>query len=310
MSWLQTQLKKLVMETSRYEEEIKKINSINSNTYNEFHNWTPLKLVFLHYSLAIYSAIIHNSIYFDNMFYVDLFAGSGINKTKKGNILLIGSPLIATLNYKDKYTKFFFCENDPKYNKALTDRLNSFNVKDKLVCDKDCNAVLDKIIDEIAKHRKYHSFFFIDPFAMEFEWKSMKKVLGIKSDIVFVFMTSEIRRAWSSAKSNPNWNHEKISSFFGNDLWKNANNDEDLINFYKKNILDVRKSGIIETVKIKGKKFSYDIFFITNKTKGGNRWLRGINKAKKEIESNTEAAVKTSLDILTNKQSVLNSFFK
>ena len=88
MSWFQDQLKKIEAKNSRYKEEFEKIGNIQRDAFNEFHEWTPLKLIFLHYVMAIYTAIIHKSPYFKHMYYADLFAGSGINKMKRRLIFL------------------------------------------------------------------------------------------------------------------------------------------------------------------------------------------------------------------------------
>jgi len=306
MTWLLRQLKKLVATESRYKDKIDKIASIHGNVFNEFAEWTPLKLVFLHYVLAIYTAIIHK--YFKHMYYVDLFAGSGINKTKKGKYCLIGSPFIAVLNHSDKYDKFFFCERNADFAEVLDKRLDAIDITNKQVFPKDCNLEIDKILAEIKDVRDKHILFFIDPFALDFNWKSMQKVLETRSDIIFTFMTTQIVRAWKSALARPGYDTEKLNALYGDTSWKKAVEFSDLLGIYKENILNIRKKGIIETVEVKGNGFHYHVLFITTETKGGNKWLGGIKTAKKEIEQNSEDAVRVSLEIIARKQSELSTF--
>jgi len=185
MDWLKKHIQPLEVTNSQFKKDIDEIIKIQPEVYNEFNEWTPLKLVFLNYALDVCTIIINK--YFDNKYYVDLFAGSGINKMKNKKDFLIGSPLIATLRYRNKFTKLFFCESDLSLFDSLKERLDYFKEQKLLTFSKNCNECLDDIIREINKDQGY-SFFFIDPHCMEFDWGSMKKVLNLRSDIVFTLM--------------------------------------------------------------------------------------------------------------------------
>lgn len=142
MTWLDNQIKDLQEKTSKFKEEINKIKNVNPKIYNEFKETTILKLIFLNYSLNIYAIIIHSLILrkkiFKHMFYVDLFSGSGLDKVKQKNYILIGSPFISVLNHKDKFTKYFFCEENSDYRTALESRLNVLGISNKEIYE-DCN---------------------------------------------------------------------------------------------------------------------------------------------------------------------------
>lgn len=307
MEWLKKQIKELESTNSRFKKEIEKISNINPNTYNEFKEWTPLKLIFLNYVLGMYTPII--SSHFKNMFYVDLFAGSGINKTNKNKDTIMGSPFIASLNYSNKFDKLFFVDLNKEYSKTLNNRLNSLPIKNKEVVNGDCNTSIDKILEEIKKYRNKHTFFFIDPHSMEITWETMKKALSMRSDIIFTFMTSQIIRAWTGCIARGVCDTKKLDSFYGDKSWKKAKSSDDLLNIYEEKILKVRENGLLEHVHINvGERFNYHSIFITNKTKHGNPWMNVIKKAKKEIEKNTEKAVKAALDIIKKRQTQLSQF--
>lgn len=306
MEWLKSQLRKIVSSfNTRYAEKIKKIENVEAEISNEFQTWTPLKLIFLHYVMAIYTAIA--SKHFRHIFYVDLFAGSGINKIKKD--ILIGSPFIATLNHHKKYDKFFFVEKDKEYAKALKKRLECISIENQEVINDDCNNAVGKILEEIDKANNKHSLFFIDPYAMEINWETMKKILEIRSDIIFTFMSSQIIRAWAAAKSNKEYEQKRLNAFFGDDSWKKANDIDELLGIYKENILKIRTDAVIEDVHINPESgFNYHIIFITTKTRGENQWMGGIKKAKTEIEKNPSGAVKIALEIIGERQQDLSAF--
>jgi len=303
MTWLDKQIKNLEATNSKFSEEIRTIKNICPEVCNEFSETTPLKLIFLNYSLDMYTTIIKK--HFTNVFYVDLFAGSGINKMKNSKDDLVGSPFIAFLNHKDKYTKFFFCENDSKLFDALEKRTIALSPKNVEFFDKDCNTELDSIIKQISGFNNKHAFFFIDPYSMEFNWKSMEKVLNLHSDIVFTFMSSQIARAYSAAMAKPSYSTKALDGFFGDKSWKSVRGAKNLVEIYKNNIKKIRPGAVMESVNIDN---YYDLIFITNKTKGDNPWMDVIRTVKKEIEKNPKSAVKTALDKCKRGQMELGDF--
>lgn len=301
MTWLDKQIKALEKTTSTNNDEIQRIHSINPDVVNTFFEATPLKLVFLNYSLAIYSTIIPK--FFDKMFYVDLFAGSGINSLRSKNDILIGSPFIATLNHKNKFETFFFCDDTKEFCDTLGLRLDELSIKKYEISYGDCNKKLEKILSKINQHKgKNHIFFFIDPYGMGFEWKSMEKVLSSYSDILFTFMTSGINRAWLAACRNPSFKTNTLDAFFGDQSWKKAKCETDLIKIYKKNILSVRPNADMVDINIDN---VYNLLFITNKTPNNNPWLDALRKAKGSIEENSKEVVLTALDKLKRGQTDL-----
>jgi len=308
MTWLDNQIKNLEETNSKFKDDISKIKNIHPETVNIFQEATPLKLVFLDYSLKIYSTIIYNyiknNLIFNNMIYVDLFCGSGLNRLKSQNDLLIGSPLVSILNHKSKFNKFFFCDNKDEYCSALQSRIQILNINNTKIYKGDCNKIIDQIISDIKKFKKPHSFFFIDPYSTEFSWNSMNKVLKTYSDVLFTFMTPAINRIRESAFAQPYNKTEVLDNFFGNKSWNNSL--KDVVEIYKENILKAREKALIESVRIAD---YYDLIFITNKTKKENQWMRGIIKAKNEIEANSKQAVKITLDKLKRGQKDLESFF-
>ncbi len=307
MEWLKKQIKKLEITNSEFKEKTQQIIKIDPNVYNEFQAWTPLKLILLNYVLDVCTTIIKTKSFFKKLYYIDLFAGSGINKIKETTDFFIGSPLIAAFNHADYYNEMLFCEKNDLFSETLDLRLQTLNKKNLFVKKGIYENYLNEILEKV-KSAKTYSFFFIDPNCMEFTWDNMKKVLSTKSDIIFNFMSSEINRAVGYAKKRKGGN--SLTKLFGDTSWKKASNHEDLVEIYKNNILKERMDAPIRIIKVRSKKFHfcYHLLFITNKTKGGNSWLRAIEKAKKEIEKNSDKAVEIALDIVKKRQSELSQF--
>ncbi len=308
MEWLKKWIRELEVTNSRFKDEIQEVTKIKPDVYNEFKEWTPLKLILLDYTLNVCTSIIKNTSFFKKSYYIDLFAGSGINKIKGTEDFLIGSPLIASLNHSDAYSSMIFCEKEKSYSEALDLRIKSLKKNNLNVMKNEYEICLDCVLEKVGDRNTY-SFFFIDPHCMEFKWNEMKKVLQVRSDIIFTFMSSEIFRAVGLANSGIS-EGEGLTNFFGDESWKAVNDIDDLVGIYKSNILKERTEAPIRLIKIKSKQFNfcYHLFFITNKTLGDNKWLMAIDKVKKEIESNSDKSVEIAMHIVKKRQLELSHF--
>lgn len=306
-NWLKKNIKELEITNSKFNLEIEEIRKIKPEVYNKFREWTPLKLILLNYALNVCTTIIDKTSFFKKKYYIDLFAGAGINKIKDTEDFLIGSPLIASLNHYKSYNSMIFCEKDSSFLETLKLRLK-FLKKENLEIKGGYEQNLDGIIKTV-EGRDTYSFFFIDPNSTEFIWKDMKKVLNVRSDIIFNFMSSQIYRAVAQFKCGIG-KGEVLTNLFGDDSWKEATSAEHLVEIYKNNILKERSNAPIRIIEIRSKQFNfcYHIFFITNKTKGENKWLRAIDRLKTEIEYNSDLAVMDALNIIKKRQSELTQF--
>lgn len=308
IDWLKFHIGRIEQKNSRFKDELNILKDIDKGTYNEFQYWTPLKLIVLNYLLDICTKISRK--YFKNICYIDLFAGSGIDhfKNKKDDFLM-GSPLISVLNYGHIYDKMIFCENDSESFKALDLRLKFLKRTNIDVIPGCCNKTLTKIITGIGK--KDWAFIFVDPYCLEFDWNSMKTLLGLRSDILFTFMSKLMFDRVVSAEKTKESNRG-LDRFFGDNSWESANSPEDLVEIYKRNIIKERPWAVIEVIKIQSTKrnFYYHLFFITNQTKGEMKWLKPIKELKEKIENYSDEAVKISLDMITRGQTELASWEK
>lgn len=307
MPWLKKQIKGIEETNSKFSNEIKIIREIKPEVFNESEHWTPLKLAFLNFTLDVCAIVAKNK--FEKKNYIDLFSGSGINKTRgKYDDYLIGSPFIALLNHKEKFTKFFFCETNIDYFEALSERINALGFDNINLSPEDCNDELPDILNALNKEEKNYNFFFIDPYNLEFSWESMKKILNIRSDILFTFMPRAIWRTIATNKATGH-GHKALKRVFGNNSWENATCEEDLIKIYQENILKERNDAVILDTQIKSKGgFTYNLIFITHKTKGNNPWLNPIRNAKEEIEKHSDVAIKSLLSIIKKRQMTLENY--
>jgi three-Cys-motif partner protein len=310
MDWLKKGIASLDVNNPQYAVEIDEILKIKPDVFNNFNEWTPLKLILLNYTFYVCSTIISKTSFFKHKYYVDFFAGSGINKLKGKQDLIIGSPLIVSRgNHSALYDEMIFCEKDPILSEALSLRLNFLKKRNLTVIGREYESCLDEIMKKLNQRDTY-SFLFIDPDCMEFKWEDMKKVLATRSDILFNFMTTEMWRCVGLANAGKS-EGKKLIDMFGDESWKKAKTEEEFVEIYKNKILEERKDAPVKVIKVQSKKFHfyYHLFFVTNKTSGGNKWLRAIDKAKEEIEANSDKAVMMALDVVKKRQRDLSEFW-
>jgi len=305
-TWLQKHMSEIETDFINKKKIINAIKSKYPNVYYSCNIWTPLKLIILDYTMKICIPIIKKS-YFKKIAYVDLFACSGINKLNDNpQDCFVGSAIIPVLRYCDDINMFYFCEKENTNSTALSERLSLISQNNIFVHKGDYNTIIDTIINEISDNKTY-SFFFIDPYAMEFTWDTMKKILDIKSDILLNYMTTNTYRAINKCKLDNKTT--ALNNFFGDEGWKKCNSASDALALYQNNIKNYRKNALIKTIKVPGKSsFYYHMIFITKKTKNENQWMRGIDKVKEEIENCNIHTARNALDILKGRQLDLDSF--
>jgi len=312
MEWLKKHIGKLVLTNTKHEREIKVMQSINPAIINEFQAWTPLKLVLLNYALDTCTTIIRRQTHFQKMAYFDLFSGSGINKISGTGDLLIGSPLIASLNYSNYYGAMYFIEDDPGLSTTLQQRLSSLNKPSIIVNSGPYGQHLQDLCN-IANQPHTYSFFFIDPYSFEFGWDSMRKVLsnptGTGRDILFTLMSSQIRRSIGLAVKGEGGG-TSLNKLYGDDSWKDVSSDEEVAEAYIRGVEKTFSEKVTRTIKVQSAKyhFCYHLLFITNKTRGQNPWLKSIDKAKEEIERNSDKSVELAMDLINKRQLELKGF--
>jgi hypothetical protein len=304
-------LEKKLREITHKDDSEKSLCEKDSNIRNEIYPWAPLKLVSLKYIASVYIDIIEKRVpkLFDGMYYVDLFSGSGICMIKGSPLTCCGSPLIIDGLQKQKqkhFTKMFVNDSNEEYARALHSRLQDSQAE-VVVTHQDANKCLDEVATELPE--KSHSLIFVDPNCSEFSWKSMEKVLGLDSDIFFLFQSGELIRGLSVA-CNPD---AHIFNFFkdGERAQRMCNSAVEgekasaVFEMYKEDVKEARgPKTLLESIRIDGGRFYYDMLFITKRTRQGSPWHdRAIIPLKDKIERYNSDDVTQTLDRIAEKTS-------
>jgi three-Cys-motif partner protein len=159
---------------------------VQSDIYNSFNTWSALKLILHSATVNMYTTVA--SEHFDDIFYIDTLAGSGVSEYGDEQCFL-GSPIIASKAATEPFSKMYFVEGDLKKKRALEERLKfvfenpDIDVQephDYEVYHGDVNDKVDEIVNDIWEVAKPNPNFnhlgSIDNQGLDFDWESMERV--------------------------------------------------------------------------------------------------------------------------------------
>lgn len=289
--------------------ELEKIVETNPEFVYTANPLTVWKLVSLFFYMDVYTRVMSGSIpkHFDEIHYIDVLSGSGINKINGD--YFFGSPFIATMF---PFNYMHFVEELQLRSGSLNKLLDSFGVdKSKFkIYNKNCNDIIDDLLEKIPN--RAHSLVFVDNEGLNVNWSTMEKLFKIKSDLIINFQTKEIPRVVGRSVSFSQQDENKLTLFFGDDIWKQAKVKEDLLKIYIKKISQYR--DLIEVIPIRSGErggYFYDLIFVTKKTTTGSKWFYDLMAyLKNRLTKRTGKDVKIVLDILSGKIKTLDEFKK
>lgn len=177
----------------------------------------------------------------EDMIYVDLTAGSGINKVRESGDTILGSPLIALSN-PISFSKYIFCERETELVQALKIRINKqFRRKNVVIFGRDVNAMTDKFSFYIPKNTgkyKVSGICLIDAYSMNIHFEAIKSLAELGMNFLLVF--SLPMNKFHNYNYYNTQGKDSLQKFMGASLkdlegLKNATNNETYFRFLVKN---------------------------------------------------------------------------
>ena len=183
-------------------------------------NWTIEKLDILSDYLDFYLTALKNQKF--NKIYIDAFAGTGTIQVGDGTETINGSSKLA-LSAKNDFDKYIFIEKNKKFYNELISLIDTeyHQYKRKVkTYNTDCNKALKEICDTID-WRNNRAILFLDPYAAELEWETLKKIAKTKAiDVWYLFPFSAANRMLKKDKRVDDTWKKKLNSLFGDDSWE------------------------------------------------------------------------------------------
>jgi len=228
----------------------------------EYGFWSLKKEIALMYWIWPFLQIA--SKYFKSYYYIDLFAGSGL--VKADSSYFVGSPLVAicsTLSDK-KFAQFICFELDNDRKNSLEKRAAIAAEQYETCCPKifnsDCNQNIKQVLEDCCPSYKSCFLAFIDPQGIsDLKWITVEQLLKHgKGDFILNFPTSGINRNLNIERSK-----NTLTEFFGDNLWCEKTNSDDLIKHYMNKIASYGKTVDNVPVKDQYNHRLYDLIFAT-----------------------------------------------
>jgi three-Cys-motif partner protein len=119
----------------------------------------------------------------NGLYYIDLFAGAGIERIRGTQSLEWGSPLLAA-QIRYPFTGLCLCERDKRKHDALLKRVGRFpNVQ--LLPAGDANKCIHKVIQQIPERSL--SLAFLDPYGLHLEYDTIAVLAQRRVDLIIFF---------------------------------------------------------------------------------------------------------------------------
>lgn len=292
--------------------------AIAPDVYNEYGPWSALKLIVLVATVNMYTTVI--SDYYDDWFYIDALAGSGVSIADNGNEdVFLGSPILAAMHAHEPFTKMYFIEKHQGKASALEDRLewafDEFDISQpeyeyEVICG-DANQELNGVVQDmwgLARRDgkpRFHNLLFVDNQGFDVCWDGMKSVGDNTSgDFLINFPTPGLNRNTYQEES-----HDALTKYFGGDMWREADSAEELIEIYCRRLSGFDNEIQVTTNVDSGvKNYQYDVIYATRKTQSGSDYVNAVKYVKEFVEEVDGGDVNQMLDILYGDQEVLQEF--
>ncbi|MCE5217958.1 three-Cys-motif partner protein TcmP [bacterium] len=188
--------------------------------------WTELKLEIVRDYASAYSTIMSNQT--DpalEHFYVDAFAGPGVNISKATGQLIPGSPTNA-LNVSPPFCEYHLIDADGDKLDMLEDSLRGRTDRDVTTYSGDCNEILiEKVFPLVPYNRYRRALCLLDPYNIDLDWQVMSAAGEMRSVEIFLnFMVMDINRG--VLRRNPELidpqQAERLTRFWGDGSWRDA----------------------------------------------------------------------------------------
>ncbi len=180
--------------------------------------WTIEKLDILSKYLDFYTTALKNQNF--RKIYVDGFAGEGEITLRNGQ-KIEGSASIA-LNIGLPFDRYYFIELNTKKAKKL--ELLKYSRKDRniTIINSDANIALQSLVLN-TDWRYSRGVFFVDPFATQTEWKTLKVISDTGSiDLWFLFPFYAVNRLFAKDKEQIVLWKDRLNNCFGGNDWEDV----------------------------------------------------------------------------------------
>lgn len=157
----------------------------------------------------------------DQLVYIDLFAGAGYAKIEESGKTFRNSALLA-MSIPIPFTKYILCEQDPQRFEALNQRVRrDFPHLNCELIQGDSNKNIDKVLKAMPPYGKGNTllpFCFVDPFSLNLHFNTISTLgKGLMDFLILQALHMDANRNFDSYFKDES---TKIENYLGNANWR------------------------------------------------------------------------------------------
>lgn len=258
---------------------------------NDYRPMTALKLIVLSAGVEVFSNIAPDR--YDETYYLDLFAGSGVTKLRGRDDYVVGSPILAPVMSHELLDEYHFVDNDEATVEALRARLDYMASITDFPRDR-CHVhhrdateyvhdFMDDRKDELGPGFKgLNLFTFIDPEGLDPQWPAVRRLGDVYGDLLVHFPTMSASRQLGKDTT-------KARQYFGSSDWEHKRSEDARRRFYEERLTSCRNKDITVPIRINsgrsGQRFHYNLIYATRRTENDSPYVAAMESTKTKIES-------------------------
>jgi three-Cys-motif partner protein len=290
----------------------------------EYKELSIIKLILFTVVVDLYTSIIPSpKTAFDDMFYIDCLAGSGITHMEGRDTILLGSAILAPTLAETQFDQLYFVEQNDDRRLALERRLEYIQGLDNVdlessdyqVYGGDCNEQIYEIVEDLdSRSGQYkHHLAFVDNEGLDTHWSTMKEILNAGyCDLLINYPY------YSLGQTNRSNGEQAFTGFFGDEYWreyqeKGMIRSKELRDEYLERIdresIRHRVSEPINAPSTKRGSMEYDIIYTAGRGDSGGGFMNRYRYYQDKITGNTEETVERVLDAMEGNTEQLADFF-
>jgi three-Cys-motif partner protein len=158
----------------------------------------------------------------DQLVYIDLFAGAGYATIIESGKTYLSSALIA-MSLPNPFTKYILCEEDPTRFLALKSRVEKdFSHHDVTLLQGDSNEIIDQVFKSIPPFKKGNTllpFCFVDPYSLNLHFSTIE-TLGKRMLMDFLILQALHMDGNRNLSKYIKDENVKIANYLGTNNWR------------------------------------------------------------------------------------------
>jgi len=310
-------IKKRIQSLTEDSEEIRKVSPVT----NDFDSWSALKLILHSAAVNMYTTVLENTDYFDDLFYIDALAGSGVSTYGDEDTCFLGSPVIAAKVADKPFKKMYLIEWEEDKADALEARMkyifdnhaDAHEPEDWEVIRGDANEELPRVVRDLSSNRSgrgFNYYCFIDNQELNVKWDAINALTPKPwGDLLINIPTATSIGRNATKKPVP----KELNDFYCTDLNKEKiplqNVRPKMKALYRKCLSENdRPVQRMTNVDANVGSYEYDLLYATRETDGGSGYIEVIDYVKQFIEDVHAGDVDNFLDVIHNDQSSFEQY--